>query len=184
MYYVLFRLSFFCDSFFFFFFLGRIVYCWLVVLWYRWPVFRWFSFRFFSLCKFVYIIFLFLFFFFFFFVSLVLMKLSLVWVEWSRYHVPVVYLCINSFFILIRLVCKYYTLFHLPRHACTISAPIFFFFFSFFFGESFIPLWLYFRLFFWYSILLFFSGSCYFSLCKIVYITFIFYSISFIFMII
>lgn len=90
-----------------------------------------------------------------------------------------IYASFNSFFILIRLVCKYYALFHLSRHACTISI---FFFFSFFFGESF--------LFLFNCIFLCFSGIVFFqvpvislSLCKIVYITFTFYSVGFIFMI-
>lgn len=141
---------------------------------------RWFFPSFLSLCKFVYIIFLFSFYLCFcfvlfcFFVRLVLMKLSL---KGITFHLYVYASCSTHSLFFIRLVCKYYGLFHLSRHACTISNYNFLLLFLPFWGIVYS------------SLIVFsfvFSGIIFFqvpviSLCKIVYITF--YTVSFVFMV-
>lgn len=108
------------------------------------------------------------------FFRLVLMKLSL---KGITFHLYVYASCSTRSLFFIRLVCKYYGLFHLSRHACTISNYNFLLLFLLFWGIVYS------------SLIVFsfvFSGIIFFqvpviSLCKIVYITF--YTVSFVFMV-
>lgn len=111
---------------------------------------------------------MFLFCFVFLFVRLVLMKLSL---KGITFHLYVYASCSTRSLFFIRLVCKYYGLFHLSRHACTISNYNFLLLFLLFWGIVYSSLIVFSFVFFWYNIL---SGSCYFSLC--VYLIFFFFS--------